>query len=192
MNSKIKKNIGPILIILLLVIMISYHEINKIKKPTKKQDTIGENMKDYSNEFLNLINIHKNYDQLLEITYLRGGGIENTIDKRTLDVKNLTYRIENGEVRTYKVNQSQLSELKEMIDIYNFPMWKDAPRSDIQALDAEGISITFAYNNQEIGGPEVEWYTISNDQLIPNDARKKLEEFENKLFALDQVENRIG
>lgn len=168
--------------------MIIYHGINE--KP-KKQKEVVDDMKNYSNELLKLINISKTYDQLLEVTYTRGGGMENHLDRRTLDVNGLTYKVENNGTQIYKVSKSQIEELIKMIEKYNFPMWKSIPRSDIQALDAEITTITFTYNNKAIGGEENAWYSISDDQELPKEAKEKLQEFKQKLFALDQIENKI-
>ena len=153
----------------------------------------------YSKKLRNLINLKKDYDELLSITYSNSGNMNGNVDKVELIVKEKIIKVERKEYHSdplqvveYSVSEKDINELIDQIKEYNFPMWKDLPEdSEMFALDAPVRNMIFTYNNDKIGGHQTEWYTIDYDSKIPQDGREALLSFEKTLKEAIKEENKV-
>ena len=195
------KKFGIVSIIVLVIILAVIGIVLLFRKYIRGNIMDGPGM---INETFNLKKIMKMDVQngtLLSIRYSSSGDMNGNTDSTELKRQNdgeyviqtkyAQWYSEPLECKVYSVSEDDVKELIEMIDKYNFTQWSKLDSEDLFILDGPQTSISFIYNNKEVGGSSYESYGFSLDRIYPDEANDIIREFKQKLFSLINEENLI-
>ncbi len=113
------------------------------------------------------------YEDLVKVSYFSGGGMEGSVYREEIYLEDgqLLAQIDKslymGEpliVRKYKITDNNaLEQLKAYVREYNLSVWDTLPRSEIEVLDAPGVSWTLTFNDEG----NMSWVSINDDLVFP-------------------------
>ena len=174
------KKIVIVIIIIIIIIGIIY-----LLRKTKKTDVKNNNYNnEYSKELNELINKKIQKDKLKEITYSDSGNMLGNIYEISLDIDSKILKLREREehsnpvkVKEYVISDEDITMLIDYINKYNLPAWKYLPDSEEYILDGSIPRLYLEYNNEAIGGKKLEGYGIDYGSIMPDDARKILNDF---------------
>lgn len=126
--------------------------------------------------------------------------MRGNIDSIDIDIKKLILKSkysqgvgENIVIKEYRITLSDIDALQEMIKKYNFVAWDDLEYDFNRVpLDASTPSLTFKYDNSNIGGSTFDSYNINFYNKIPADGYDLLYEFVKYMYSLEKEENLIN
>ena len=81
----------------------------------------------------------------------------------------------------YLAGDDALDQMREIIDRYNLPAWKDLPQGDEFVLDAATLHINMYFDNRPIGGGRFDSYSFDEYAVLPPEGREILKEYKNCL-----------
>ena len=131
------------------------------------------------------------YGNLLSVTYSRSGDMNGNVDSISLDTKKLLittkYAVMHSdplEVKEYSVTDKEVYKLSSMVDKKKLLELSKLPMGDLFAYDAPTTTLSFTYDNSDIGGSSYDNYSINYYMEFSSSDRKKLKEFTDYLFSL--------
>ena len=163
-----------------------YDSKHKLKKNVKLSEILG---------------IKAEHGQLKRAEFYRGGGMNGERYEVSLENK-------DGEVRAkvlncpeigipervwvYSAETSALNEAKEYIDKFNLTAWADLPFNDeFIELDAPSSSLRFVFNDASVGGSSYESFSVSFDNVVPENRFDILHGFHKLLLSFVRPEKLI-
>lgn len=182
------------LIIILLILLTGGALVFGVLKPKglSKRTTIEQ-----------LKKIKSEHGELLSVSYHHGGGMNGDTFSQTIERNKegqviLTVK-ESSEhwiplrVWEYLIeDENVFTKLRDYIDEYNLPAWKDLPFDEEHiALDAPSSSIGLVFNDEEYGGWKREYYSVSYENVIPKGGYDVLNGFVSLIGSYAKKENLI-
>lgn len=125
-----------------------------------------------------LLSMKTDVGRLISVSYSCGGGMNgerNSIELTDDGEGPIIRTLKSGSawlparVHEYKAPENAFQIAGDYIVKYNLPRWSDLPlNEDFIALDAPSRTISFAFDNESIGGSMRDYYSVSFDDAIPD------------------------
>ena len=135
------------------------------------------------------------YDQLLSVSYYRGGGMEFRSDSFELlreegkllarSVVQTGYLVRSAE---YEADEALLEELNAMVKEYNLSVWDELEEEEFQALDAPSTIVRLTFCDEK--GEYIGSTSIDYDRVFPEGGHEVMNDFVKKLVSAAD-ENKI-
>ena len=139
------------------------------------------------------------HGDLIGVSYDHGGGMNGETDSLTLTrdgdqgpmirTRKAAFHSFPLIVREYRAEETVFGTLEDLIRKDNLTLWADLPEEEYEVLDAPETSLTFIYDETDLGGSAYETYTISFDNVIPEGGREILWDFAKTLGEAALEEN---
>lgn len=138
------------------------------------------------------------YGKLLSVSYSNSGDMNGNTNIIRLDVEKLlvitqyaVWHHDPLEVKEYSITQNDVDILSSMIKEENILKLSKLPMGDLFAYDAPTTTLTFVYDNSNVGGSSYDNYSINYYMKLSNKDYTKLKRITNYLNSLVRKDNMV-